>query len=380
MKMASVISPQNACGQILFSLQMSNLNYVIKETPYSAYITIRKKFARSIETVHEPNRVDTKTSDAEKEILGLKERNKDVECRLALARVDFEEKELKYEALEKEKIKVEDELEKMYRDNSDLKGKLEESVMLISELKRKNVELSGRKEGILKEFENYKRVEKKRFIDKSDDVSILEHTLENKNVELDRIRDSLEKAHRELEAKEKDIKDMLNHTCKTCDCIFMDGTELKNHILNVHTYTCNTCDCVCKDETELKNHILNVHQFKCEECGLVVKSKEKLSSHICKLYLKNPSFKNVYLKNWIVNKGCNTVYCNNRRMEIAILHSDECYLLNPRTSKCGHLPGEYFVGTPTLQDVDDVYHLQLSTFIQKGEVNWPLLRKEMKLK
>ena len=68
--MASVISPQNACGQILFSLQMSNLNYVIKETPYSAYITIRKKFARSIETVHEPNRVDTKTSDAEKEILG----------------------------------------------------------------------------------------------------------------------------------------------------------------------------------------------------------------------------------------------------------------------------------------------------------------------
>ena len=243
----------------------------------------------------------------------------------------------------------------MYRDNSDSKGILEKSVMFISELKRKNVQASGRKEGILKEFENYKRVEKKRFIDKSDDVSILEHTLENKNVELDRIRDSLEKAHRELEAKEKDIKDMLNHTCKTCDCIFKDGTELKNHILNVH-------------------------QFKCEECGLVVKSKEKLSSHICKLYLKNPSFKNVYLKNWIVNKGCNTVYCNYRRMEIAILHSDECYLLNPRTSKCGHLPGEYFVGTPTLQDVDDVYHLQLSTFIQKGEVNWPLLRKEMKLK
>ena len=37
---------EKACGQILFCLKMSNLNYMVKETPYSAYVTIRKKFTK----------------------------------------------------------------------------------------------------------------------------------------------------------------------------------------------------------------------------------------------------------------------------------------------------------------------------------------------
>ena len=52
--MAGDSSPHNNCGQIPFSLKMSKLNYVVKETPYSAYITIRKKFIQSSEGVLEP--------------------------------------------------------------------------------------------------------------------------------------------------------------------------------------------------------------------------------------------------------------------------------------------------------------------------------------
>ena len=33
-----------ACDQILTNLRKSGLNFVIQETPFSAYITIRKKF------------------------------------------------------------------------------------------------------------------------------------------------------------------------------------------------------------------------------------------------------------------------------------------------------------------------------------------------
>ena len=36
-------SAEFACGQILFTFKHSKLNYIVKETPYSAYITIRKK-------------------------------------------------------------------------------------------------------------------------------------------------------------------------------------------------------------------------------------------------------------------------------------------------------------------------------------------------
>ena len=36
-------SAEFACGQILFTLKHSKLNYIVKETPYSAYITINKE-------------------------------------------------------------------------------------------------------------------------------------------------------------------------------------------------------------------------------------------------------------------------------------------------------------------------------------------------
>ena len=42
----SQVSADFACGQLLFNLRNSNLNYLVKETPYSAYITIRKKLVK----------------------------------------------------------------------------------------------------------------------------------------------------------------------------------------------------------------------------------------------------------------------------------------------------------------------------------------------
>ena len=40
-------SPEYHCGQILYFLKMSKLDYMLKETPYSAYINIRKKFIKN---------------------------------------------------------------------------------------------------------------------------------------------------------------------------------------------------------------------------------------------------------------------------------------------------------------------------------------------
>ena len=41
-------STEFACGQVLYSLKMSHLNYMVKETPYSVYITVRKKFISGV--------------------------------------------------------------------------------------------------------------------------------------------------------------------------------------------------------------------------------------------------------------------------------------------------------------------------------------------
>ena len=44
--MTSEYSADFACGQIFYCLRNSQLNYIVNETPYSAYITIRKKFIK----------------------------------------------------------------------------------------------------------------------------------------------------------------------------------------------------------------------------------------------------------------------------------------------------------------------------------------------
>ena len=99
--MACDSSPHNACGQILFSLKMSKLNYVVKETPYSAYVTIRKKFIQSHEAIQPPfmNIHDEKSNISEKEMDSLKERNKDLETKIALLTIGLDEAEDKNKAL-----------------------------------------------------------------------------------------------------------------------------------------------------------------------------------------------------------------------------------------------------------------------------------------
>ena len=37
------------CNQVLRVVKESNLNYLVEETPYSAFVTIRKKFVKDIE-------------------------------------------------------------------------------------------------------------------------------------------------------------------------------------------------------------------------------------------------------------------------------------------------------------------------------------------
>ena len=87
-------SPDYACGQILFNLKRSNLHYLLEETHLSAYITIRKKFIKTPnETVKATvNIVNNRgPSESEVELLTLRENNRDLETRLAMAKVEFEE-------------------------------------------------------------------------------------------------------------------------------------------------------------------------------------------------------------------------------------------------------------------------------------------------
>jgi hypothetical protein len=151
--MAGDSSPHNACGQILFFLKMSKLNYVVKETPYSAYVTIRKKFIQSSEGLPEPIAVKTNVEEVEKvkhELNILRVKNIELERRIALAVIDLEEGETRYKALERENAKQDDTIEEAYEKNRALICKKETIEKELTDLKVDFAYISKQKENICK--------------------------------------------------------------------------------------------------------------------------------------------------------------------------------------------------------------------------------------
>ena len=52
MKMETKVTAENKFGQVLSCLRISKLNFLVKEKPYSAYVTVRKKFHKEIQGPH----------------------------------------------------------------------------------------------------------------------------------------------------------------------------------------------------------------------------------------------------------------------------------------------------------------------------------------
>ena len=112
------------CNQVIRVIKESNLNYLVNETPYSAFFTIRKKFLKNIE-VHEaseniPIGDDMVLSDVvlRQENINLKLKFTELERDRCQLNINIEELELKNEALS---VKVND----LESENSSLSIRLE---------------------------------------------------------------------------------------------------------------------------------------------------------------------------------------------------------------------------------------------------------------
>ena len=119
------ISAEFACGQILFSLKNSRLHYNVKETPYSAYITIRKEIIKSFKIkafeplqVKETSDINENLKNVEKENSWLRERNFDVEREHALLKIELEQMEIKFRELKETNEDIEDKYEDIIQENS----------------------------------------------------------------------------------------------------------------------------------------------------------------------------------------------------------------------------------------------------------------------
>ena len=160
--MVGKVSAENALGQVLICVRMSKLNFIVKETPYSLYLTIRKKFVKDVDSDVTENenvwneRENMRNVDT---VQNLQQKISDLSIRYGLLEFQKEELEVKYEALDKAKINMEDQIEEVYAINREFSKSNEKLVIENTELKVENEKIKSEMQNTLKASQKIKLLE-----------------------------------------------------------------------------------------------------------------------------------------------------------------------------------------------------------------------------
>ena len=73
------VTAHEVCHQLLYQLRLSNLNFMISETPYSAQILLRKRFLKDVQGPAPSNLNNQVSKDLENETKIIKEEKDDLE-------------------------------------------------------------------------------------------------------------------------------------------------------------------------------------------------------------------------------------------------------------------------------------------------------------
>jgi len=315
--MANKWTAEKACKKVLTTIRRSNLHFVMRETPFSAEVTIRKKFVKSFQTIFTNNDIGIKNS-SNKEVQLLNNKIATLEVELNKMRKQFENINTKYEQQKMIKEDKETELEYILKENHLNKMKAEGYC-------KDNADMRQTLNQILTENRSF------------------EHNNNDQTEEYKEIYDQ-------------------------------NGTAWN---ANVDRKPLNYSDLSCLNSDFKESKVIGTPKdtnvrFKCEDCEQRFITKEEQEIHLCKIVLKNPTFDNLYIQKVHTSKQCSPIFSRENKREIAFLHSDGCWNLS---SYCKNLPS-WFFGEP-LRDKCGILHLKLSDFVTKGTMNWVGLYSEM---
>ena len=363
--MAGNSSPTFACGQVIFSLKMSNLNYIVKETPFSAFITIRKKFIKPVDdsqvAIENHNKHELVNDSHNREIISLKEKNRKLECEIAQSRFDYDENELKCESLKNEKQALEDQIEEVFTEKREIKKELKISKQLNSELKESNKKTLSDKDRMFNNLEA--KCTKLEIVnkEKSDETLMLEFTLANRDEEIERLKTELDKSN---------YMTTLGFACDECAQKFETENDLNAHMKSIHTdsFVCEDCAFAAGNKSDLTVHQEKIHSKYCQDCKFTFVGERKLKKHVCRIKISNPCSGSFYTKDWFEKDHCVRVFDNATKTEKYLLHCDHCL----STQACQELPEKFHTGK-LITDTQDVTHLEASIYLKLNTVNWRFL-------
>ena len=380
--MAGSTKVENRFGQVLICLRMSKLDFVVKETPYSAYVTIRKKFVKAIkdDMIEENSPVNKDAVDQldkfrRENILQSKMVDLEKEC--AVLRFEKEELEIKADAMEKDKISLEDDIEDALAESRKLRKNTEK-------ISAENTSIKRHLDAVIK--------------DKDDTISILEFTIESKkeeiknlqakenlqiddNSDLDSDSDSQKASTSSkvvCDSCTSGVKNVEEHeqkvhvfSCEVCSFKAKKTEELRKHNLENHMFNCDHCEYTAESIDSLDLHLEETHKYRCNLCKLTHNDEWKHTIHICRERIDNPTYKSYYTKAWLNRNGCNAIYCSQRNEDVIWLHDHKCW----SGEVCCHWTPHVYFGDPI--EPGSVKHLHYPEFVKNSKIIWPAICEEL---
>ena len=219
MALDSYLTPKESCERILHQVKSSNLHFILQESPYSVYLTVRKRFVGNAPKLIEPKvsmATETRNIHLEERIIELNEALKETEENLIKAESTVKILETKAGHAEKEVFQLSNTFKK------EKEALVDENKILKQVIKTKNEEVTKKD----KELSEVNRVlkSKNKEIQKLDQkqetfqqrIKVLKENSGKVKVEKDNAEKAfikLEKRvkidHEKLDAKVKDLKQKL---------------------------------------------------------------------------------------------------------------------------------------------------------------------------
>ena len=316
------------CNQVLKVVKESRLNYLMNETPYSAHITIRKKFVKHVEVEDTLAVDDFALSDVvlRQENISLRQKLKDFASNNGVIQLELDNLELKMEEMAEKNKTLEEIIVELESEKSATLISLEVSKgQLTQQFDKLAKQVDKEKE--LFAIINDKTAEntgiEKMMKEKNDKIVMLEFTLQNRDAEIERLKTKLMK------------------------------------------YRCDECEFSTENESDLKSHIRQMHVHTCNNCSLTFEGENKLKSHICRIKVANPTSYWFYTKDWFEHGKCIRVFDNQAKEEVVVIHGEDCIQKNT----CILFP-ENFKKEKYFKDTHKILHLTASYYMISNKIKW----------
>ena len=316
------------CNQVLKVVKESRLNYLMNETPYSAHITIRKKFVKHADIDDTFAVDDFALSDValRQENITLRQKLKDFASENGVLKLELEKLELNMEemagknkTLEEKTVQLESEKSSTIISLEVSKGQVSQLYDKLAKQVDKEKELCTKVKDTTAENKSIEKIMK----EKDDELVMLEFTLQNRDAEIERLRTKLTK------------------------------------------YPCDECEFKTENESDLKSHIGQLHIHTCENCNLTFEGYNKLKNHTCRIKIENPTSYWFYTKDWFEHGKFIRVFDNQLKEEVVVIHGEDCI----HNNACILFP-ENFKKEKYFKDTNKILHLTKSYYMTSNKIKW----------